>query len=39
MMDPEKQEALADDELEAVSGGMYARDGRMVVTVGFRCGG
>lgn len=29
---------LADDELENVSGGMYAGDGRMTVTVGFRCG-
>lgn len=30
-------EELSDDELDAVAGGMYARDGRMVVTVGYTC--
>ena len=36
-MDEQRTGALADEELEAVSGGLYAGDGRMVVTVGYCC--
>lgn len=36
-MNSKKPEALTDEELEAVSGGLYAGDGRMIVTVGYCC--